>query len=212
MKLLPSFFSDRWQEASAAKDEIILKLGILRDFSRQVHAERSVSLARGSVAELQRLEKLDQNLNSLLTSREETLKIPLEQLLENSASHLEKAPPSSFPAEFVAIIPKEKLERYDRKWELVISRQCLKQGWKFWKLESAVAIPEVEVFHNGLAQSLWPNGVLLFAESAAPLSSPQSRWSGRWVIAARPFWEPNHLPSPYFELGANNWELLFPTS
>jgi len=86
-------------------------------------------------------------------------------------------------------LDRDKLQRYDRKWEKTIAAEAISLHWKFWCLDSWVQISYIEEWNKYLTTRLWPHGLVLSTESALSLKNdilhPTNTvplWRGHWII------------------------------
>ncbi|MCC7440408.1 MAG: hypothetical protein IT285_02175 [Bdellovibrionales bacterium] len=188
-----------WSEAGRSQHPRLLRLVLLRDLVRTLHAERSRLMSVHQPGRAEALSELEPLLESLrpdalvevtLTALV-TLKLGLKR---------QKARPPEIPDSLAARLGAGKLNRYDRLWEGEIAVEGQLQGWNFWNLDAWVEITRAEQFHQALGQRLWPVAVVLFVE-AAPVEeanpgveSDPPRWRGRWYLVARPDWTPPSGP------------------
>ena len=216
MREPPKEFSKLWKEISEHPDKSILRLAILRDLSRQLHAERSMHLAQGKIPQGQTLEQIELQL-AAIRGREKLLSAQsLEEALSQASG--QEAIKTEIPESLAAIIPRSKLERYDRQWEAALATGAFQRGWAIWELYTTIQVAKAEVFHKHLSQSLWPKGLILFVESGNPSSNiEEGSWNGHWFITSISSLNPAHLEieaSPGVRTGgsfsAPTWHPLFP--
>lgn len=165
----------------------LLKLGILREIHRTVHAQKSGSLAKGRRDEARRLGEIETRVEALRQQAK----------LDGELAELIGRPPAGkkrtrvLPDSLFNFIEKEKLERYDRHWEAALAAEACAAGWRFWILDAWVQIPLIEHWSATLSEQLWPHGVLLFVESAGFLESrtdnpDDALWHGQWLAIVDP--------------------------
>lgn len=94
------------------------------------------------------------------------------------------------PEQLYLFFDREKMNRFDRKWEREIAAQACLFGWEFWSLTATIDISQAEAFHFSLVDKLWPNGVVLFVEGTGEKSVVREDgvrlWKGHWHISVRP--------------------------
>jgi len=202
-----------WKKTEDSADAGILRLSILRDLSYEIHAEKSRVLSSGTSREaliLKNLEnkieafKLGHSSNSILTAN-------LKQLLEAQLpAQAAVSAPFVFPEKLEQVLPREKIDRYDRQWEHAIVEEALYLKWNFWSLKSQVPLAQIEEANHLLRTQLWPQGIVLFAESIGFLPTPP-QWSGQWTLVCQNEFVPDQscvaLIEQYFS--ATEWKLLF---
>ncbi len=210
---------ERWKHCQGTPEETLLRLTLLRDLVRALHAQKSKCLALG---------KRDQ-LHTLKTWENQIEQLRGQSRLEGELTDLIRgAPPTArkrtrlLPEAIYSAIEKEKLDRYDRIWESSLAAEAVSLGWRFWTLEAWVEISLIEEWNRKLIEALWPTGIVLFTESAtfeAPRDSREmSQWRGRWFIVLNgKFKHPSEIsinPSswagtPIHVPQAPQWRLLF---
>lgn len=175
--------SRKWVQCDSLKSSEVLKLGLLRDLKRSIHAEQSKYLSLGKRQEAVSLKNLENHLDELREA--ENLNSPLAYLLSGQATITTH--PRSIPASFSKVIPPEKLNRYDRVWEKALVSWGLELGWSFWTLKAFVQVALAENWERSLAQKLWPNGISLYVEALHhPKTKNKGIWYGAWKIMAHP--------------------------
>jgi len=218
MKALPKESLKLWKETAALPDKAVLRLAILRDLSRRLHAERSMHLAQGKIPQGQTLEQVEAQLAAMRGVPE---LIAGDDLTRALATKLSPEPArANLPEALAVIVPRAKLERYDRHWEAFIAAEAFARGWAIWELDATIQIAKAEAFHKHLSQLLWPKGVILYVESlpVQPAGSGEgSVWSGRWLLVSMVGLKPEHLEierSPGIPIGSSisppSWRRLFP--
>jgi len=197
-------FIEKWASASGLSGTQILRFTILRDLLEAIHTRRSVLLAQGPTDEVRTLQSLEQKIESLLLAKE--LNGDLEQTIEESSPQKEpaKLSPSS---KVLKVVGAEKANRFDRIWSTRIAMEAEKANWNFYRLEGWIDLTEAVQVHTDLQNILWPNGTILWVESAqraAPTDRTpgDSRWKGCWVFVLNPEVSPGQLlsklPSRFF--------------
>jgi hypothetical protein len=206
--------SESWNQTAGRPETTLLRLAILREIIRNIHARKSHFLATGRKTISQGLDQRETFLNELRhrTQLEGSLK---EYLLGNVSV---PGQPRILSDELLASIGKEKLTRHDRQWEAALAAEAAVLGWSFWSLEVWVEITQVEQWNLKLNELLWPRGLVLFVESGAATRVSELLWQGRWILTlpagVHPSEEfkltdgpwpgtPNQPPSP------PTWKLLF---
>ncbi|OFZ80032.1 MAG: hypothetical protein A2583_14740 [Bdellovibrionales bacterium RIFOXYD1_FULL_53_11] len=204
--------TERWDSLDGNRYETLLRLAVLRDIARDLHAERSRCLATGLVRELKEVRSLEATI----------------ELLKNAASlhgnlpALLKRPPEGsrqrqLPSEFPAGMEAEKFERFDRLWEKAISAEAAREGWRFWLLDAWVGIRSAQQFHIALGEKLLPRCIVLFAESIPPCpgsETPPELWHGRWYVTLEPDVDHESLgigtiPGVFMKPAPPAWTFLF---
>ena len=221
MKPLPKELSKLWKETEDHPDKYILRLSLMRDLSRLVHAERSMDLAQGKIPQGQTLERMEAQLSAVRGHPDIVTRGTLEETLEAPVSL--EATQAKIPTELAALIPRAKLERYDRHWEAFLATEAFRQGWSIWELDATLLVSKAEAFHKHLSQVLWPKGVILYVEMGADKNLPAGEganlWNGRWLLIAHSSLKPEHLeiersPGVFREtpISSPTWRRLFPAS
>jgi len=174
----------QWNAVQEHKAVCLLRLALLRDFARKLHAERSTCMTTGNAPRTHEIEALEKRLAEL-RAEPKTLRLENdpEALLKkpkgtSPTSPKKAAPP--LPAGLPSDLTSEKLLRYDRAWELALSLEALSLKWNFWQLEAPIRLEEAESFHNSLTQLLWPKAIVLFVEGSQK-KAPEGAWIGRWI-------------------------------
>ncbi|MGK5081733.1 hypothetical protein WDW37_00385 [Bdellovibrionota bacterium FG-1] len=178
-------YNERWRHAEGLPEGTLLRLAILREICRLLHAEKSRYLAVGRKDATQSLRKWENRLYDLRCA------FKLEDTLLNLIFSTEPVRKRTrlLPEALFSFIERAKLERFDRHWENAIAAEAVAQGWSFWALETWVEITLAEEWDKKLGEQLWPSGLVLFAESS-PLSpsggATDSLWKGRWITVIHP--------------------------
>jgi hypothetical protein len=200
--------SERWKLYGDKPESHLLRLAILRDLIRLIHAEKSRLLAKGLKHNVNTLEKWETQIE--LAKNSANLDCSLEDILEAKSELIKQK--HAIPDAFFKHIKREKLERHDRAWEYAITAQALSVGWAISQLEAWVPISSAEKWHHALGDFMFPNGIILFAESAA---NPQDqKWKGRWLLVTPPNKahtppDLNSLPGYCKSPEPPRWTLLF---
>ncbi|MEK6704490.1 MAG: hypothetical protein AABZ06_01750 [Bdellovibrionota bacterium] len=202
----------RWKALGRRHDASVLKLAILRNMSRDVHAQKSRDLSSSSPGEtsendavLLELERILDNLRSSTLDSND-----LETLLKNTAPPLAER---TLPKGLLAIIPSEKLLRRDRVWEAAIIAEGLNYHWHIWTLSASIPVAEVENWNNILADILWPGGILLYVESQDDGTNGKT-WHGKWITLLAPEIDPLKFQAKLqtFDSKPPVWELIYPAT
>jgi hypothetical protein len=175
----------RWQDSAGLEETTLLRLALLRDLIRRLHAEKSACMARGQKAESQAFGETEKRLTELRGAA--TLDAPLDELLLRTSPIRRRT--RLLPEALHSFIPKDRFDRYDRQWETAIAAEALSQGWRFWMLDAWVRIADAEEWHHQLGEHLHPHGLILFAESAPDAlaaHAPPDLWHGQWHIVLKP--------------------------
>lgn len=210
--------SHLWNQISGAPQAALLRLSILRDLQRTVHAERSRCLASGQKETCNSLTAWEERLDRLRQAS--SLEGDLKTVLDNALKAKKRT--RLLPESVFAVIDREKLERYDRLWEQAIAAEACALGWNFWTLEAWVEINAAEAWTRNLAEQLWPNGTLLFVDNADFIepATPggQALWKGSWVVLLEPRFQSakdigidvtSWDGSPYGPPSAPQWKRIF---
>lgn len=207
-------YQARWEQSASIEEKTLLRLAILRDLMRELHAEKSRYLASGNREQAQTLRDWEKQASELKNAA--SLDGELLELLQGDPASIRKRT-RLLPEALFSIVDKEKFERYDRAWESVIAAEAAHQGWRFWTVDAWVRISEAEVWHKALGTQILPHGIVLFAETA-PSSETDTHyselWHGLWTIVMKPrFLTPDfrlkQLPGISLEPEPPQWKLLF---
>lgn len=176
-----------WSQSEGTETCHLLRLAVLRDLHRALHAQKSRCLAKGRkgdakllgdwesrVDELRSAASFESDMFGLLRSREPVKK--RTRLL---------------PDGLYAAIPREKLDRYDRLWEQTLAAEGIAQGWRLWKLSTWIVVNQSESWNQMLTDHLWPIGIPLWVDSLGFAESRSGNkddaiWHGEWVVLAHP--------------------------
>jgi hypothetical protein len=174
----------RWRACEDLAETTLLRLSMLRDFSAQLHREKSRCMAKGDKAHASSYQSWEKRLADLRQAAD--LSFDLSEVM--NANLVFKNRTRLLPRPLLNVIPTEKLERYDRAWEFAMAAEAARLGWTFWQLHAAVLISDLEFWQNDLIERLLPNGVLLFTEPSEREydAVPENAWVGCWTIALRP--------------------------
>jgi hypothetical protein len=195
----------RWSDCDGTPARTLLRLGLLRELTKTLHSEKSRCLASGLKSEVQKLKEWEAKIDLL----RETLNVDGSLIdllkLDGNQSHKKNR---LLPEALFQKIDRNKLFRYDRKWEAAIAAEAISLKWPFWSLETWVKIPQIEEWNKTLEEHLWPRGLVLFIESAtlqekenASLQQDALLWRGHWVIILD-----SHFKSPQdLSLNIKNW-------
>jgi hypothetical protein len=179
---------ERWRHTEGQPESTLLRLAVLRDIVRSLHAQKSRCLASGRRDLSQALRGWEQRLHELRNQAK--LEGELTELVTGSTPIKKRT--RLLPEALYAAIDREKLERYDRQWEAVLAAEAASLGWRFWALEAWVEITLVEDWNRALNEQLWPSGLVLFVESSgvqAPAPATDQEfplWRGRWLLVVHP--------------------------
>ena len=184
--------SERWRHCEGQPESTLLRLAILRDIVRALHAEKSNYLAKGRKDLTQEIRKWETRLYDL--RNEAKIEGELLQLISGDGPLRKRT--RLLPEALFTSIERDKLDRYDRQWEHALAAEASTLGWRFWALEAWVEITLVEEWNARLSEQLWPTGVVLFVESSStnsPKTPPPSAmelecpiWRGRWILVVHP--------------------------
>jgi hypothetical protein len=167
-----------------------------------LHARKSHLLATGNRAGAQSLRTWEEKIEQL---RERgPLGADFHALLENP--ELAKKRLRVLPEGLFRIIPREKMERYDRYWESTLAGEACAIGWNLWVFEAWVQIMHVESWDRRTHLELWPSGVVLFVDSANDQKTsgvPEGAWHGKWYVAMNPSVTD---PATNLPIDVNKWE------
>ncbi len=206
----------RWDDYEGLEESTLLRLAILRDLMREIHAERSRCLAEGKKADAQAFRDREKAIEDLRKVSPLSGKLP-DCLARSSQA---KARTRLLPEALFGFLAREKLERYDRAWEATLAAEAAALGWCFWALEAWVDIQQVEKWQEALTGQLIPHGVILFAENSetqAPSdveSGGPVLWHGRWYIVLKsqfrtPHFNVERLPGVSKDPELPQWRMLF---
>ncbi len=202
----------RWKDCEGLQEATLLRLVILRDIIRELHAERSSRLAKGSREEARSFKAWEERIEVLRNAS--TLHGELREAIAPEYKLQKRT--RLLPDTLFTSIDKEKLTRYDRAWEAAIAAEAASIGWCFWALDAWVSIPLAEKWNQALARQLIPHGIVLFAESApdSQSSSEPSLWRGRWYVVLKPRYmtpgfQLNEIPGTSMTPEPPKWKILF---
>lgn len=208
---------ERWNHCDGLEEATIIRLAILRDLTREMHAEKSRYLALGKKTEAQGFKGIEKAMDELRGAG--PLEGDLRGLLSGEIKPRKRT--RLLPESLFSFIPKDKFERHDRIWESAIAAEAASLGWCFWRLEAWVSIAQVEDWQRALSSELMPHGVILFAESGSqsveggvPSDALADLWQGCWVIVLKsryrtPDFHVNQLPGSSQIPRPPEWKLLF---
>ncbi len=179
----------RWSEAAQAPSPRLIRLALLRELARAIHAGRSSVMATPgalpSPADLRKFEGVVEALR-----RDGTLRESLQETLRQAPPLAGPTPPGPAPSlrplQMSRLVGPGKLERSDRQWELALAREAENCGYSLHAIEATVAMGEVESWSQRLEDSLWPRAVVLFTEAGAPPAAVSTNWTGRWWVCFEP--------------------------
>lgn len=207
-------FEPKWESIAGIPETHLLRLAVLRELWREVHAQKSRLLAKGQRSDLARLKPIEVGLDALRMAHK--LDAPLRELL--SSIPIGKAKTRLLPETLFNVIDREKLERYDRAWEWALASEALALGWNIWALYAWVEIAQAETWHQALEHQLNPHGIILFAESTPSgpdeEKHPESVWHGRWIIPLEPKYRTpdfgvSSLPGVSLQPSPPRWKMIF---
>ena len=94
--------------------------------------------------------------------------------------------PEPLPEGIWKRLPREKLQRLDRKWELTLLTEAIHLKWTLTCLEVSIPIEKAQDFHTELQHRFWPDLIVLFVESMKSgldhsTKSPMG-WRGVWYL------------------------------
>jgi hypothetical protein len=193
---------DRWADCDGTPEMTLLRLSILRELIQKLHSEKSRCLANGLKAEAQSIKIWETRIEELRDHL--SLYGDLMQLIQDPKSAPKKK--RNIPEALFQNLDRDKLLRYDRKWEAAIVAEAITLNWKIWNLDAWVKIPSIEEWDTVLSQRLWPHSLVLFAESAQSPNtglspSEDTYWHGRWMTLLHP-----HFNTPIeLSLNLNTW-------
>ncbi len=176
---------ERWMDCDSYKEAHLLRMALLRELMRSIHAEKSRLLATGLKADAHDLKLWENQIEALRESS--SLTGELMHLLENSDTLRKKS--LVLPESLFKTIERDKLMRYDRKWEATLASLAFYFQWRLWKVEAWVEISQIEEWDKTLSSRLWPHGIILFTESAkleevktVEEIDNQLIWKGQWFV------------------------------
>jgi hypothetical protein len=173
--------AEKWKAVEAVPERDLLRLSILRGLVNELHAQKSRYLSQGKRNEAGSIRGVESKIDELRGAK--SLSGELGELMSSENKIVKRT--RVLPDSLFSALEREKLERYDRQWEAALASEALSLGWKVWSLEASVEIPKVEEWNRLLVEQLWPDGVVLFVESAGqPGTTPV--WHGRWITVLHP--------------------------
>lgn len=178
---------ERWKVCGGMEETTLLRLSILRDLTRRMHAEKSRCMAFGRKNLIEDFRVWEEKIEALRSAAK--LDLSLEEAIENGKKIRHRT--RLIPESLFTFIDREKLERYDRAWEATLAAEAATLGWCFWNLTAWVRIESVESWQEQLIDRIIPHGVILFAEtSERPLQTgehaPAESWLGCWSLVLKP--------------------------
>jgi hypothetical protein len=210
-------YAELWNAVSATSDAARLqKLQLLREFSSELHAGRSIALASGQQEWAEQMLALESSMMKLRKGH------PLTGSLQDCLARPDHPVgiSRSFSPDFEQAVGTEPFERFDRTWEKALALEALQIGWRFWALDAWVMIQQADQFHRSLGASLGTRGIVLFVEgtpgrSASSPSQGPMLWPGRWWIVLESGLDPLNLeladiPGLSLSHEGLKWNLLFP--
>lgn len=202
-----------WTQCADLPEEGLLRLSLLRDAMRKLHAEKSSLLARGDRSQVALIKSWEDKVHRLREAP--TLRGELMAQLEGEIAAGRRS--RILPQALYNQISRERLERYDRQWENLLAAEACQLGWRFWALSGKVAIDRTSESDLALQSALWPNAVVLFSEPATDVDGgiEGEFWHGRWLMVIEPHFksaEDLHLNLAGIPGGVPDswrWKLLF---
>ena len=184
LQALVAEFETRWADAGQAKHSLLLRLTLLRELARKLHAGRSSVLAQSGAEAREIMAPLH-----LLEQKAEALRAT-DALTGSLSECLDRANPNSPPAPLATPrmgqrLGRGKLDRPDRTWERAIAIEAEAQDFTLEGIEALVPMRQVEAWSNALERELWPVGVVLFTETS-PTTSQANGWRGCWWTCFAP--------------------------
>jgi predicted transcriptional regulator len=173
-------YRERWDSYSTHRFRNLLRIALLRELARGLHSEKSACLAKGLRNDARTLGTWEKQIEELRDRADLNQGLP-ETIADTTAKKRSRI----LPEAIFSIIEREKLERFDRLWEAALISEGLQQGWSLWSLDLRVQISFAEQSNKELNQKLFPNGLVLFAESmqlGPNVSSSPEFWNGRWYV------------------------------
>ncbi len=121
---------ERWKVCGNLEETTLLRLSILRDVTRRMHAEKSRCMAYGRKALIEDFREWEEKIEKLRGAAK--LDMSLEEAIETSGKIRHRT--RLIPESLFNFIDREKLERYDRAWEAVLAAEAATLSWCFWNL------------------------------------------------------------------------------
>lgn len=213
MRLL-SKACDRWTDLESRPliERKLLRLELLRDLDKQLHAERSKSGSSSFGQEVAQIGLLQRALEALriLEGRDELLGRSrlTDTLAEVASADPHAAVPRSEDASLIglekelsAVLGEGRLDRADRLWEKALCEFGLRNGGTLRIHRRELPLAAVESAHQEIENEVpAQHGILLYLEGTLPSDSPL--WHGKWVAL--------FLPSADRDLP--DWEIVFPAN
>lgn len=84
---------------------------------------------------------------------------------------------------FHKLLSDPRFTRTDRKWERAMLQEALRRSWTLGVVKHELPFAEVQNYHEKFSRDLWPDGAVLFVESASTQST--SAWRGCWWVITR---------------------------
>jgi hypothetical protein len=174
---------DAWEAAEGKPEQDLIRLSILRRLSRVLHADFSRAMATGLSREFRdKLAKFDVRIDGF--ARLSPLPSSFSRLLDDDdVPSPPSVSPRTLPMALFAVLPKESIERFDRRWERELLAEALFIGGGLWTLEARIPAIGAADFQDSLERRLFPYAYSLFVET---LGFRDPMWHGRWFLAARP--------------------------
>jgi hypothetical protein len=200
--------AERWDRVEGLPETDLLRIAITRDLMHALHADKSRLLSQGQRDQSATFKGHEKRMDEIRCSS------PLSGDLRDVLSGTVKLKKRTrlLPEALLANIAREKLERYDRQWELALASEACSLGWSFWAFEVRLDIAKIDEWNRKLNETIWPNGIVLFIESIT--LENDAIWHGRWTLVLKPaFQKPDEFfPQLAQWAGAKSpvtWKLLF---
>jgi len=210
-----------WSDCADVPETTLLRMALLRDVAYTLHPEKSRCLATGRKEEATQIKQWEAQIEACRDAP--NLLVDYVELLKQDPTQFKKK--HHLPEALFRRVQREKLLRYDRKWENALASEAIRIQWQFWLFDAWIHVSNLQKWNSTFSQRLWPNGVILFAESGAQndiIRSDESSipiWRGHWVVLVSPrFKHASELrlesdPSLNFPKAAPTppkWSALFP--
>lgn len=205
--------TERWSESDRYAHHSVLKRALLRELRRLLHDKRSSLLSTGKSVPKQ-IGEWEQRLEVLREAE-----LPNQTELKTLLTDKRSPSPGRFAwqEKWNQAIEPGKLERYDRTWEKILLQEALSSGWSLWTLKGQVSLRDVEKANQGVSDSVWPQGILLFVENVAFHAAhglwAHPVWEGKWSLLFSPEADqPTRFPASSLPacLTHLQWNRLFP--
>lgn len=184
--LLPKY-ENFWNQSHP--DDLIIRLGILREMIQVVHAEKSRCMATPGLK--------DRGIQAKIWEEKLRAYCGSEKLVQPLREQLQTLPQQTFrdvPKEIIDPLGTDRLERPDRKWEKQICAIAAQERWHLFALDAWIGLKEAENFYRRFIEKIRGEGLILYTEAGPlPPGSPamlDSTWFARWVIVVKPHFKP----------------------